>query len=443
MEHFGGEIENNSEEMLSPEAIVRTIDQWRTHPRVDDNRIRAFAKAFCDRMSTDDRLKQSVEFMVDYQTDPTTFEIGGTREPTVHTPEQAADQILRSLQHIGMILEEVPQLLDKLLEISQKLPDESKQVVGSPNPNYAFPRSYRKSAAWDSLIDYTLSNPYFHEMFDYDLSYRRVQTNVADRYKGIHLPMSILSEKYFPEQEISWLDIGTSIGLGPRAEIKGIPFSLNLGVKRQFPDLYSNDGFDYAKDNRLAGDWVKRLEAPINYAHIDGVDLTGFNDIIQIMWVRASYYPTELHIKSITRQFDTLRQIEDPKLDFHVANFADELSVARFSAETGDRKYDFVSAVTMHHQLGGTAEVLEFDRLAKSMLSENGFYIRQGFMHVNPASPTGLFFPKNWGALDYRTIIESPGINIPPTEIFQWQNARCNELVIPGDREVNRLLRSS
>jgi len=283
--------------------------------------------------------------------------------------------------------------------------------------SHKFPQDFKAPIAWKELVEYSLNNEFMRYIIEYDLNHRHVQTNVLARYRAQHIPVTLLKNRLFPGEKIRWLDVGPSIGLGPRAEISGH----NLGhasVSRQIPSL-QDSGYEYLHDARLSNRIRKPLDSRIEYERIIGADVSKFDSPLDILWVRGSYYTSELLNKGIMRDFDKLSMIEDPRLDTsHLVNFASPSSVSEFSDEV-PRKYHIITALTVKNQLKESDRQV-FDENIHRMLEPNGVYIESDFEFEDMSVP-----------YSYRTKITIPSISPQAFDFMWWENGRCRSLILP------------
>lgn len=401
---------DGSQSELSLPGMMDIVAQWERQPMGNDERHRAFALATGYLIAHDDRLKNLLQEFVDYQTNEMIWQ--SSPEPHDRTSYQGVNHFLRALHHVGMILEQMP---EEEPEKHQNLIELGFLPADRPT-SFRFPRDYKQPEAWESLIKFSLENDFINEILHYDLNYRHVQTNVRDRYKGVHIPLASLAETHFGGQPIRWLDIGPSIGLGPKAELMHQRLS-TINAYRHLPALAAGQ-YQELFDPRLSGNMDRVLDQPIEYEKVVGVDLAPFNEWIDVLWVRSSYYTSELLSQGIMRNFDQLRRYEDPRYHFRLANFALASSVKEFNAiEPG--KYHVVSALTVTNQLN-QKETDPFERNSLDQLEPGGVFINQDFVIDDWSQP-----------YSYRTRITIPDVAPKPVEIIWWKNGRCNEMIVP------------
>jgi hypothetical protein len=131
-----------------------------------DPRVKAFAEAARKLLHSDPRLQQMLGAMIDSHDDPTRFEIRGMGDAPIHTPNQGANHFLRSVQHVGMIIEEMPEYITHL--------HTGGHLSNLPNQDFKFPKDYLQPAAWESLMGFILDNEDIRWLFGYNLNHRRM-----------------------------------------------------------------------------------------------------------------------------------------------------------------------------------------------------------------------------------------------------------------------------
>lgn len=389
-------------EVVSEIGVMGVIEKWREEPRAGDEGIAAFSDAAFIAYASLPEFKRSVAYMVNSQCNP---DLG---PGVLVTNEYLANLLYRSFQHVRMVMEEKV-LMEKLLDLN---------IIDSiPQFKYCFPHEHDRPEAWHDTINNIFANRYSHDQFEYDIGHRWVQTNYYPRYRGVFLPIALDPDR--PVGPINWADFGTSIGLGPRGLFSGEQLGQVTAYRPFEGQGYEGNGIQLEFDESTTTKFNEILKTRLPISICTGFDLTGVNDTSQGLWVKSSHYWRELKEKRLMAQFDRLLDVKDPDLNFYQTDLTDKKGFSETIEKNSIGKVDYVSILTMRHQLKSTSEYDQLISNAIEMLKPGGKIIEQEFLHTSI-----------WPDWSYVTTVRNPfSSNSSPAVKCIWRNARCNEVI--------------
>jgi hypothetical protein len=408
-------------------TIIAELSEMSVDPTNGDIRISAFAQAVQAMLMDphDSRMRLSVEFMLDMRRDADSDTTGGKKEEPF-TAQYAVNLLLRSFQHTFLFKRAYPILFNE-----------------TADEFLNYPEDFDTPEAWLEEAGGILDNPNSHAILDYDLTQRRIQSNIADRYKGPKL--AILKE--YPSRfrgPLNILDVGASLNLGLTKLVVGDKFG-----QVEILDSSSRDAFVHDTN---ATEYINHLiNSPLDVAGGVGVDILPGWDLNSREWIRScSFYPSELLDLNRIEEFDRLvlansildkhnrtksglniSGVNMDRLSFYIGDFADRNSMRDFShSPEAEAKFDVVTFITVMHQLSDMERTAMIDR-AKNYLKPDGLIIVQDFMEINPDAPNGMDFPNHWYPFLYRTAVIDPlESTSTPRDIVVWDYGRCKQAIL-------------
>ncbi|MBA3757696.1 class I SAM-dependent methyltransferase [Candidatus Saccharibacteria bacterium] len=371
------------------QGLFDNLEAWTAHPTGGDARIREFAFAGRYLIATDDRVRASLGFMLDFRNE--------RNRPT--TPLYAINHWLRTTQH---------HLRDRA--------------------DYA--ELSTTAEGWAEGIQELLNNKWNHDAYDSDLALREVQTNVPARYKGPQLILALYGNRF--DRPINYLDIGTSIGAGAKGLMTN-KLEKDIRVVIPVPGDVPNSAKANLEESLPLTTHINRLlGSPLEFGPSAAVDIMGVQDTGQGKWIKSCFYPSEIAENTdAIKDFDELTQESVPNLILSTLDFTDNDGVDDFiKVKSPVEKYDVITILTMLHQLRED-EVASVLANAKKALAPDGLIIVQDFARTNPKAANGLEFPEKWHPYSYRSILIDPGSGSDdPVELLWWQSGRCREVII-------------
>jgi len=356
-----------------------------------DSRIAAFAIAASRAVTQNDNFRSTIHELLDFRPDI--------------SPNYAVNLTLRAIQ--------------------KQLTRESYRRK--------YPEAYTNPDLWSRAIA-EVSNPTNlaeNDEFMWDIMYRHVQSNIAERYKSFTLLMHLMRNRF--EDAPSILDIGCSQNQGlKRIAISHIlpfaPFQSVIEDGREAP------GLEIQILNRLVG-------TPLKLGPSIGIDIMHPRDVSNKEWARScSFYPSELLLDQRREEYDLLDTAEPPQVGFYAADFT-HFDHEDFSKESPVKKFDMVTFSTVLYQISDEAQRQKMLDNARRLMKPNGLIIVQDFVTVDPADNTRMVFHPNWfeHTFLYATMVIDP---LDPTgqirEVFRWENGRCRRMM--AGHELGRIM---
>lgn len=472
----------NPESLTFP-AVKSVLEGWREVPRANDPRHKAFAEAVVDILDEEAlaggyeaqdidsiqlepvdvmaafeqskispktfTLTNLMQFMVEFHNQPS--QLGMAEEPLkspLHSPLQAADLFLRSMNYIGLLANN-----ERLVNVWLK----TGNISQLPNLAYQFPADFDKKEAWRELLDFVLSQYHLYEELEYSLMYRRVQTNIPGRYKGLHIPLDIIRNK-IPAGGARWLNVGCSVGLGEKEELSDEPYSY-IHAYDQAEAERPRRVLPLSRENyepEVTHHYNDLIDERLKIAKVYGVDITGVHrgNHDQVIWVKACHYTSELDNQIVMERFDRLIEFDDPRLNFSRVDFSNDDSVNDFIreltiAEAGQVSEDDQPVLSEHLRFNVVTifttlnQLSEEDRVkvinnALRLLAPGGVILIQDFAEIDQSAPSKLHFPSAWTDFSYVLYMIDPSRSLDPELLVRWRNGRCEEMIIPPDSRLVR-----
>jgi hypothetical protein len=263
------------------------------------------------------------------------------------------------------------------------------------------------------------------------LFYEKIVSNVSDRYKAdkIIFPRFDYRLKDRPKRK---LDIGPSIGLGPKKLLLNEPFN---PISAFMQDLR-----DPELDARLT-EGVNGNISPnkkINFEKIVGFDTgTSQNHIER---ARAhSFYPGEYYrfsqphdkVNNPNRldEFNRLAYEDVAGYETFRGDFTNPADIKRFQEEHPNEKFHNISFYTVGYMFSDS-EMTAALMHAKDLLEPDGFIFIADRVRPDPNSPNGLNWGKRWNEeFIYGGVVIDPSEGGRPHDVFRWRTPRCEELM--------------
>jgi hypothetical protein len=263
------------------------------------------------------------------------------------------------------------------------------------------------------------------------LYYEKIVSNVSDRYKADKIIFPRF-EYRLKDKPIRKLDVGPSIGLGPKKLLLNEPFSEVTAIMEdyQYPEL----------DHRLT-EGVNGNISPskkINFEKIVGFDSTVSANHRER--VRAhSFYPGEYYeyskphdaINNPNRldEFNRLADEDVPDYETFRGDFTSRDDIERFKKENPGVKFHNISFYTVAYMFS-VPELSAALTHSYELLEPDGFIFLADRVNADPNYPNGLNFGKHWNKeWVYSGTVIDPSEGGEPHTIFRWRTPRCRELM--------------
>lgn len=284
------------------------------------------------------------------------------------------------------------------------------------DPN--FPRGYEQPETWLKAIDEIDDDPLTRwGQLQMHLLTRRVQSNVAERYKSIKLLAAVLSDRY--DEPPSHLDVGSSVMHG---DIKLVynrasePARLPFGpIELTKKEKKSDETTDYIQ--RLANTALKQH---VEFGAVMGVDITNVDDPVTKQWIKScSFYPDELLNESKVAEYSELDKLDPQheRVRFFRGDFTN-LDFKEFKDQSPVDTYDIITFSTIFYQVSRQEQTAMLVT-ASQLLSEKGIIVIQD-------APDGDFAKK----YNYITsVIDSTDDNPTEKPMIRWENGRCERAI--------------
>lgn len=286
-----------------------------------------------------------------------------------------------------------------------------------------YPGAYNEPAQWKKAIA-AVSVPYSeeNEEFYFDINYRHLQSNVAERYKAFALIMQLSGERLFEPAKI--LDVGCSQNLG----LKKLALT-NLGT--HFNDIevieFGDTDSEIIVNKELSEHMNSLLRGRLAIGDSVGVDMVQSDDARNKEWAKAcSFYPKELMMPERVEEYDYLDAANPPNVDFLWEDFSE------IDTEQLEAQYDIVTFSTMLYQSDRSAQAKMLSN-ALRCVKPGGIVIVQDFLSSDSKNQDQLYFSKSWfkHLYGYRTLLLDSQDPTRFHEIFRWENGRCKRM-LPG-----------
>lgn len=287
----------------------------------------------------------------------------------------------------------------------------ARDPVGYPLAGYDQPAKFHQA------ISDLMSIPDAQDELLGDLAWRRIQTNIGERYKAHKIILAALSHRL--GERPSFMDVGCSDLQGPK--------QLRYSYLVPFVDI----------NGELPEESISRLNSIIHSpegvpGQIVGIDATR-PDMTHMEWIIAcTFKPAELARGERLEAFTKLHKLESKEIYGHWKAF-DETGMAaydpsRFESSADLSRFDVITFTTMLNQVKDT-EVDAKRQLARKFLKPNGIIIYQDRFMADPQDQSKLLFLEHYNDYNYRTLIEfgdDPSHTL--YELMQWETGRCHTL---------------
>lgn len=393
-------------------SIREVFERWTVRPQGGDPRIAALSEATLELFDHDGLFNGSVQFMIDFHQDPDLNTLKGVTK-------KAPDKI-----------HQIPLPLYAAHLIRVGYQNELLQTPGAAYPE-EFTTKEKCYEGWRMVLD----DQEKYDNFSQNIAWRSLQTNVADRYKGVKA--AIINHRHRFNHPINYLDVGASLGVG----IKKLALGDNFRPIKRTMEWYQDTPYLQSKPwwNEVIN---SKLASPIEFGDCVGIDAMPGDQRDNRNWIfSCSFYPSELLDESRVNEFTKL-ETADPA-NFHGVlrgNFALEENLDTVFRQTGHAKFDVISFITVLSQ-DNKDDRQQMLLNAVDALAPNGLIIIQDFVRLNHSQPGDLIFLPDWREpYTYRTIVIDPYISGPNfREALYWKNSRCEEVRVA--EEYDFLLR--
>jgi hypothetical protein len=282
---------------------------------------------------------------------------------------------------------------------------------------------------WRSAMQRVLEERY--EELTGTLFYEKIVSNVSDRYKADKIIFPRFTYR-FVDKPIRKLDVGPSIGLGPKKLLLNESFSPVTAIM--------DDYQDHELDARLT-EGVNGNIGPfrkIKFEKIVGFDTTVSENHRER--VRAhSFYPGEYYeyskphdaVSNPNRLDEFNRLVEEDVAGYETfrGDFTSREDIDRFKAENPGVKFHNISFYTVAYMFSA-AEMSDAIAHASELLEPDGFIFIADRVKTDPSYPNGLNFGKKWNEeWVYSGTVIDPSEGGEPHTIFRWRTPRCTELM--------------
>jgi hypothetical protein len=399
-------------ERTTLESVREVFEKWAIQPQGGDPRIAALSEATLEMFKTDPLFNEAVQFMIEFHEDPdmnTIRKISRRAPDRIHPiplPLYAAHLIRVAYQN-------------ELLHL---------EGIGYPDE---FDSKEKCLEGWQIII----SDQERYDNFSSNIAWRNLQTNVADRYKGIKAV--IINNQHRFNRPIHYLDVGASMGNGCK----------KLAINDSFRPIKRTT--DWHEDTELLErkPWWnemlnQKLRSEVIFGKCVGIDVLPGDDKRTKEWIYScSFYPSELLDESRVNEYTRLEAARPHNFHGVIAgDFTSRSSLANIHKHSGRNTFDVISFVTVLSQLDDEHRRLMLQN-AIHALAPDGLIIIQDFVQTDESQPNELIFLPEWRKpYSYRTVVIDPfNVNPRPQEALYWQNSRCEEVRV--SEEYYSLLR--
>lgn len=408
-------------ELATVQNITETFQDWTENPTGGDKYIQAFGSAAVWLLQNHDDFRASIVTMLEFRQESpdshsslvTQIKTPAARAKGSLTKEHAANLILRSVQH-------------ELLKIKDEI-------------NY--PIDFLNASKWIVAIDDIYKDPReFDDLgntrrdsLDVNLSWRVVQTNIPERYKGVKLAYAYYKEIF--DGPVNALEVGSSLQTGWTKLIVGDHFK-NLDVIS-----YDDSGLR-VKDEAASRTVNLAINGNMPVGYVVGNDLFHPRDRDTQSWVRSQFRPSEYLKPTELEKFD--RYVEAsymlPNQAFIRGDFSDSKTCQNIQnelmriSEKSTTKFDMLTVITTIYE-GTPAEIKGVIENGAELLKDDGVMIIQEPLVVDPYAPHGMKFLDNFrvpGA--YKTVAVRPHKDgFKPVVLASYSDGRCTAAEIPSE----------
>jgi hypothetical protein len=265
-----------------------------------------------------------------------------------------------------------------------------------------------------------------------NLFYEKIVSNVSHRYKNDKIVLPRFMYR-FEGQRIRKLDVGPSIGLGPKKLLLNEPFA---------PVTAKLEGSENEELNRQLTEGVNKNISPtrqIEFEKIVGFDMyVSQNHIARTL--AHSFYPGEYYefsqphdaVNNPNRldEFNRLARQDVPGYETHMGDFTNREDIERFKRENPGLKFHNISFYTVAYMFSET-EMMAAIEHATELLEDGGVITIVDRVKADPTNnKTGLCFANGWNEdWVYGVTIIDPSEGGVPYDFLRWRTPRCNELM--------------
>lgn len=293
-----------------------------------------------------------------------------------------------------------------------------KHDSGYPSDGYEDPRKF-----YAAIEDITAS-PEICDEIEYDLTHRRVQTNIGERYKSHKIIMASLADRLGPEPRL--MDVGCSELQGPKQlrNVAEVPFS-QIAVDVYPHNPTKQQEIDVALQNALDSD----LGVP---GPVLGIDVRE-PDEGAAEWVLAcTFKPNELLSGERRDNFEALRAMSADQIFGYWKGFDNEAMKGydpqNYASDRPLDAFEVITFTTVLNQMK-TDEIHAARELARSYLSDNGVIVYQDRLTAMRNNKDALELLPDYHHYNYRTFVEfGDDPRHAVHEVMRWQTGRCKVL---------------
>lgn len=401
---YGRPEEGYKPEQASLGSIKRFLENWINNPTGNDKMISRFSEAAVFLLESDERFRQLIEETIEFRNSHKKDE-----DPTLDA-DYASNLLLRDIQFQFLSM-------DKLREAG---------IAGYEDFYYP-DRRFETTSGWLEGLDRVLSARL--EELKGTLFFEKIVSNVSDRYKAFKIILPRYTYR-FNNQPLKVLDVGPSVGLGPKKLLLNEPFNpVNVSIAStsdegiHFPDPYLASGVNVSINKPLDIETIVGFDSSISDNHVERV--------------RAhSFYPGELYRFSQPHdkpnrldEFNRLVQQEVPGYQTFKGDFTSKEDINRFKETYPDMKFHAVTWFTVGYMFSDE-EVATALQHSKDLLLPGGIIFISDRVKADPKSPNGLRFGGQWNQeWIYTGVVIDPQDGGIPQEHFRWRTPRCQDLV--------------
>jgi hypothetical protein len=297
------------------------------------------------------------------------------------------------------------------------------------NP-FSYPdKKFTNRDGWLEAMDRVLDERY--EELTGTLFYEKIVSNVSDRYKADKIIFPSFAYR-LGEQPIRKIDVGPSIGLGPKKLLLNEPFEDISVVMEDYRDPELDAKLSEGVNGNISP------SRAINFEKIVGFDFS----VAQNHKERArahSFYPSEYYefskphdaVNNPNRldEFNRLVDEDVPGYETFNGDFTSREDIEKFKEQYPGIKFHNISFYTVAYMWSQT-EVAAALEHSKELLTDDGFIFIADRVKADPESPNGLNWSKTWNQeWVYSGVVIDPSKGGVPRDIIRWRTPRCRELM--------------
>jgi|GEM_PF-4220886 len=406
--------------LATPESVGAYFYDWYHNPTGGDEMIANFGLEAAKRMRTDMCFKGMIEEMIHDR----------RRFKKPDDPHLDADYAR------NLILREF-QLQFIWLDAMTNPAKTSTPLAGYDT--FIYPsESLKTQAGMSYAVERVLAD--CRDFLRLPLAHEKIVSNVSDRYKATKIVLPRIAYRY-GGKPLTVIDVGPSIGLGPKKLLLNEPFSpiekaWMAGIEgiENVQDLPKPTGQD--QQDLITQAVNRSIAQPLNMGRIIGFE----NHVSQsqVHRVKAhSFYLGEYfeycQPHDEPNRLDEFNRLAEQDIDGYEqfrGDFTSTEDVDKFLQQSPGFEADFISMYTVAY-MWSEKELAVALANAKRLLSNKGVLLIADRATIDPGNPNGIRLGGKWSdEWVYSGIIFDKAEGWQPKEWLRWRTPRCRELLL-------------